>query len=255
MLQARRNHEMSHVIDFVARRREPGYDPSPPDEGTVLSVLPMPGVDAALVIVGYVVPLDGGSQSAQGLRLPQGVTLPEGVAARAQDVTSPHGIALLQGAGLPEGIAALQGAAAGTAEVREGAEKLEAGRAARTGRGAGSVSGLAHPDRGDHASRQVRASAPVEEFVVDRASRAVRVDGVEIDLTYREFELLDYLCSAPGRVFNRRQLMAAVWDRYGDEGARTVDVHVLRLRRKLGPHAGRIVTVRNVGYKYQPPRS
>ncbi|WP_169980009.1 winged helix-turn-helix domain-containing protein [Microbispora sp. H10836] len=93
-----------------------------------------------------------------------------------------------------------------------------------------------------------------EELVLDRAARVVRAGGEEVELTFREFELLDYLSSAPGRVYNRRQLMAAVWDRYDDEGGRTVDVHVLRLRRKLGRHAGRIVTVRNVGYKYQPPR-
>ncbi|MBE3014176.1 winged helix-turn-helix transcriptional regulator [Microbispora sp. NEAU-D428] len=93
-----------------------------------------------------------------------------------------------------------------------------------------------------------------EELVLDRAARVARAGGEEIELTFREFELLDYLSSAPGRVYNRRQLMAAVWDRYDDEGGRTVDVHVLRLRRKLGRHAGRIVTVRNVGYKYQPPR-
>ncbi|MEV4460236.1 winged helix-turn-helix domain-containing protein [Microbispora sp. NPDC049633] len=97
-------------------------------------------------------------------------------------------------------------------------------------------------------------TAEEEELVLDRAARVVRVGGEEIELTFREFELLDYLSSAPGRVYNRRQLMAAVWDRYDDEGGRTVDVHVLRLRRKLGRHAGRIVTVRNVGYKYQPPR-
>ncbi|GAA0363576.1 hypothetical protein GCM10009530_11550 [Microbispora corallina] len=103
--------------------------------------------------------------------------------------------------------------------------------------------------------RAVRRGAhPEEDLVVDRAARVVRVDGEEIELTFREFELLDYLSSAPGRVYNRRQLLAAVWDRYGEEGARTVDVHVLRLRRKLGRHAARIVTVRNVGYKYQPSR-
>ena len=99
-----------------------------------------------------------------------------------------------------------------------------------------------------------RAVPEAEELVLDRAARAVRAGGEEIELTFREFELLDYLSSAPGRVYNRRQLMAAVWDRYDDEGGRTVDVHVLRLRRKLGRHAGRIVTVRNVGYKYQPSR-
>ncbi|RGA02673.1 winged helix family transcriptional regulator [Microbispora triticiradicis] len=97
-------------------------------------------------------------------------------------------------------------------------------------------------------------SLPEEDLVLDRTARVVRSGAEEIELTYREFELLDYLTSAPGRVYNRRQLMAAVWDRYDEEGGRTVDVHVLRLRRKLGRHAGRIVTVRNVGYKYQPPR-
>ncbi|GAA4576301.1 winged helix-turn-helix domain-containing protein [Planotetraspora kaengkrachanensis] len=200
---------MSHVMDSFARRREPGHDPAPAGEGTVLGVLPMPGVDAALVIVGYTVPLDGGSPSVEGLRPPQGAGLPEGVALRAvQDLASYRAPAPVP----------------------------------------------AHPGRGDHASRRSRAPAPAEDLVVDRASRAVRVDGEEVELTYREFELLDYLCAAPGRVFNRRQLMAAIWDRYGDEGARTVDVHVLRLRRKLGPYAGRIVTVRNVGYKYQPAR-
>ncbi|GGO26899.1 hypothetical protein GCM10010116_53960 [Microbispora rosea subsp. aerata] len=93
-----------------------------------------------------------------------------------------------------------------------------------------------------------------DELVLDRTARVARIGGEEIELTFLEFELLDYLSSAPGRVYNRRQLMAAVWDRYDDEGGRTVDVHILRLRRKLGRHAGRIVTVRNVGYKYQPPR-
>ncbi|GLX03387.1 winged helix-turn-helix domain-containing protein [Microbispora sp. NBRC 16548] len=104
------------------------------------------------------------------------------------------------------------------------------------------------------AALQRRAAPGEEELVLDRAARVARADGEEIELTFREFELLDYLSSAPGRVYNRRQLMAAVWDRYDDEGGRTVDVHVLRLRRKLGRHAGRIVTVRNVGYKYQPSR-
>ncbi|MBO3749959.1 winged helix-turn-helix transcriptional regulator [Streptosporangiaceae bacterium NEAU-GS5] len=97
-------------------------------------------------------------------------------------------------------------------------------------------------------------SLPPRDFVIDRDARTVLVDGAEADLTYREFELLDYLSSSPGRVYTRRQLLAAVWDRYGEESGRTVDVHVLRLRRKLGSYAPRIVTVRNVGYKYQPSR-
>ncbi|GAA4583730.1 hypothetical protein GCM10023194_21800 [Planotetraspora phitsanulokensis] len=223
---------MSHVMDFVAHQREPGHDPAPADEGTVLGVLPMPGADAALVIVGYMVPLDGGSPSVEGLRPPRGAGLPDGRAARAPQDTARAAL---------DAVRAAQDTARAPQDTAPSDEIAP-------------VPAPAHPGRGDHVSRQGRAPAPVEDLVVDRASRAVRVDGVEIELTYREFELLDYLCSAPGRVFNRRQLMSAIWDRYGDEGARTVDVHVLRLRRKLGPHAGRIVTVRNVGYKYQPAR-
>ncbi|WP_067180163.1 winged helix-turn-helix domain-containing protein [Microtetraspora niveoalba] len=148
----------------------PAGEPAGPDEGTVLSVVPIPGAEAALIIVGRVVPLP---PPVPGTPPPSGPP-----PAYAHD--------------------------AGT-----------------------------------------------DGFVVDRSARVVRVDGDDIELTYREFELLDFLCSAPGRVYTRRQIMAAVWDRYGDESARTVDVHILRLRRKLGRHAGRVVTVRNVGYKFQ----
>ena len=161
----------ANVIDFVARQREDGPERLPAEDGTVLSVVPIPALDATLVIVAHVVPL-GGDQ---------------------------------------EPLA--------TADVSPASPAVH--------------------DMG---------------LSVDRATRMVLVDGEEVELTYREFELLDYLSSAPGRVYNRRQLLAAVWDRYTDEGARTVDVHVLRLRRKLGRHADRIVTVRNVGYKYQQPR-
>lgn len=80
-----------------------------------------------------------------------------------------------------------------------------------------------------------------------------------LDLTYTEFELLKFLVQRPGRVFSREQLLAEVWgyDYYG--GTRTVDVHVRRLRAKLGPeHEALISTVRNVGYRFTPdpgPRS
>ena len=72
-----------------------------------------------------------------------------------------------------------------------------------------------------------------------------------LDLTYMEYELLRYLASNPGRVYSREQLLSQVWgyDYYG--GARTVDVHVRRLRAKLGEeHAGLIQTVRSVGYRF-----
>nr|WP_228488838.1 response regulator transcription factor [Raineyella fluvialis] len=88
---------------------------------------------------------------------------------------------------------------------------------------------------------------------IDEASYAASVNGQPLDLTYTEFELLKYLLQHPGRVFSREQLLADVWgyDYFG--GTRTVDVHVRRLRAKLGPeYEGIIGTVRNVGYRLVP---
>jgi len=85
---------------------------------------------------------------------------------------------------------------------------------------------------------------------LDADSFRVAVAGRPIDLTYKEFELLRYLVSRPGRVFTRPALLREVWgyDFYG--GTRTVDVHVRRLRAKLGPeHEYLIETVRGVGYR------
>lgn len=88
---------------------------------------------------------------------------------------------------------------------------------------------------------------------VNLATYQVTIDGVAVDFTYTEYELLKFLVTHPGRVFSREALLNAVWgyDYYG--GARTVDVHVRRLRAKLGhEHAGRITTVRSVGYRWEP---
>jgi DNA-binding response OmpR family regulator len=79
--------------------------------------------------------------------------------------------------------------------------------------------------------------------------RRVLLHGAELRLTRLEFDLLLFLCSAPGRVHTRAALMAGVWHTPADLGARTVDVHVLRLRRKLGADLGLIYTVRGVGYR------
>ena len=84
----------------------------------------------------------------------------------------------------------------------------------------------------------------------------VAVAGRLLDLTYKEFELLRFLVRAPGRVFTRGALLRQVWgyDFYG--GTRTVDVHVRRLRAKLGPeHETLIQTVRGVGYRAAEPDS
>ncbi|WP_327182649.1 winged helix-turn-helix domain-containing protein [Streptomyces sp. NBC_01334] len=89
---------------------------------------------------------------------------------------------------------------------------------------------------------------------IDPVQRTAAVDGQELDLTYLEFELLAHLVAHPNRVHTRDQLVTTVWG-YGHVGdGRTVDVHIARLRRKLGvQHRQSIQTVRRVGYKYTPP--
>lgn len=92
------------------------------------------------------------------------------------------------------------------------------------------------------------------EVVVDDATYTAKVSGRALDLTYKEFELLKFLAQHPGRVFTRQQLLQEVWgyDYFG--GTRTVDVHVRRLRAKLGPENEHFIgTVRNVGYRFVLP--
>jgi len=91
------------------------------------------------------------------------------------------------------------------------------------------------------------------DLVIDESTYSARVDGRLLDLTYKEFELIKHLAQHPGRVFTRAQLLQEVWgyDYFG--GTRTVDVHVRRLRAKLGlEHEVLIGTVRNVGYRFVP---
>jgi DNA-binding response OmpR family regulator len=88
-------------------------------------------------------------------------------------------------------------------------------------------------------------------LVVDDATYTAKLEGRSLDLTFKEFELIKFLAQHPGRVFTRQQLLQEVWgyDYFG--GTRTVDVHVRRLRAKLGPeHETLIGTVRNVGYRF-----
>jgi DNA-binding response OmpR family regulator len=92
------------------------------------------------------------------------------------------------------------------------------------------------------------------ELTIDEGTYTCRLRGRVLDLTFKEFELLKYLAQHPGRVFTRAQLLQEVWgyDYYG--GTRTVDVHVRRLRAKLGAeHEQLIGTVRHVGYKFVTP--
>ena len=95
-------------------------------------------------------------------------------------------------------------------------------------------------------SSKIQASG----VVIDEASYSAKVHGHPLDLTFKEFELLRFLATHPSRVFTREQLLSEVWgyDYFG--GTRTVDVHVRRLRAKLGDLESLIGTVRNVGYRF-----
>ncbi|GAA3760312.1 two-component system response regulator GlnR [Microbacterium kribbense] len=99
-------------------------------------------------------------------------------------------------------------------------------------------------------------------LTIDEASYSAKLHGRVLDLTYKEFQLLHFFAAHPSRVFTREQLLSEVWgyDYFG--GTRTVDVHVRRLRAKLGEFEQLIGTVRNVGYRFnaadneqQPARS
>ncbi|OJX64508.1 MAG: GlnR family transcriptional regulator [Micrococcales bacterium 73-13] len=98
----------------------------------------------------------------------------------------------------------------------------------------------------EQASTKIQTSG----VVIDEASYSAKVHGRTLDLTFKEFELLRFLAGHPSRVFTREQLLSEVWgyDYFG--GTRTVDVHVRRLRAKLGELDSLIGTVRNVGYRF-----
>jgi DNA-binding response OmpR family regulator len=128
-------------------------------------------------------------------------------------------------------------ASAGPAEV-EARLRLAAGR--RGHAAAGGTTGL------------IKAG----ELTIDPDTYAAKLKGRPLDLTYKEFELLKFLAQHPGRVFTRDQLLREVWgyDYFG--GTRTVDVHVRRLRAKLGSEYDSMIgTVRQVGYKFVVPPS
>ncbi|MEV8436000.1 response regulator transcription factor [Actinosynnema sp. NPDC051121] len=87
-----------------------------------------------------------------------------------------------------------------------------------------------------------------DRLTLDRRARRVHVDGVEITLTPKEYDLLAFLAEAPGAVFTREQIMEAVWDANWFGPTKTLDVHVGALRRKLGD-AVAVETVRGVGFR------
>jgi DNA-binding response OmpR family regulator len=94
----------------------------------------------------------------------------------------------------------------------------------------------------------------VGDLTIEEATYTARLKNGTLELTYKEFELLKFLAQHPGRVFTRSHLLQEVWgyDYFG--GTRTVDVHVRRLRAKLGSEYESLIgTVRNVGYKFVKP--
>jgi DNA-binding response OmpR family regulator len=110
-----------------------------------------------------------------------------------------------------------------------------------------SIGRLDKANEDDPLSNEIRSG----EVVIDEAAYTAKLRGRILDLTFKEFELLKHLAQHPGRVFTRAQLLQEVWgyDYFG--GTRTVDVHVRRLRAKLGPENESLIgTVRNVGYRF-----
>ena len=109
--------------------------------------------------------------------------------------------------------------------------------------------GVPPADAADAAERHPLRSG----LLLDHDQRRVWVDGTEVALTFQEFELLAFLSAHPSTVFSRSDLVTRVWQRDFAADSRTVDVHVSRLRHKLGPAYGRyLVTEYRVGYQFRP---
>jgi DNA-binding winged helix-turn-helix (wHTH) protein len=139
---------------------------------------------------------------------------------------------------------------------------LSPGQVARLGRAAGFDDFMLFPYTAEElegrlrslASRTARRAA--DDIVVDRDGQEVRIEGRNVALTAKEFALLSYLCERRGRVFSREHLLDRVWGSHYAVGSRTVDIHVRRLRAKLGD-ALPLETLRGRGYKLrrEPSRS
>lgn len=103
-------------------------------------------------------------------------------------------------------------------------------------------------------SNRLPGSSEVKEsggIVLDKAAHTVSVDGKQIDLSAKEFELLDYLIENSGIALSRERILIGVWNYDYDGDARTVDTHIKKLRSKLGDRGSNIKTVWGMGYKYE----
>jgi Transcriptional regulatory protein, C terminal len=194
----------------------------PGGEGTLLAIVPIPGTDTSLAIVGYPVPaLAPTASSALAVTIPGFPGLPG--QSGPDHPGSPQ-----QAGGVPLATASPGPALAGTP--------------------------LANTALDDPApAAPALASALPPGLRLDHEQRRVWVDGAEIPLTFQEFELLAFLRAHPATVFSRADLVREVWQRDFAADSRTVDVHVSRLRHKLGPAYGRcLVTEYRVGYQFRP---
>lgn len=153
-----------------------------------------------------------------------------------------------QRAGMPGGVAT----AAGASRINGVASSDAAMQNGQNGQALHASSAM-DPSLDEQKSMAANPLFTSGDLEIDEQGYTVRVQGQTIQLAYKEFELLNFLACHPGRAFTRTQLLQSVWgyDYYG--GTRTVDVHIRRLRVKLGKaEAGMISTIRNVGYRYDP---
>jgi Transcriptional regulatory protein, C terminal len=197
---------------------------------TLLAVFPVNGGSDRMAIVSYLLPRPPAlavrarrarparTAAAPAIRPPGLARSPD--AAEASDTITPAGGARLTGAVRP-------------------ITAIHAGATWPAGPGGGSVPAAAE-------------APPADGLVIDTAGRRVLVEGRDIGLVFREFELLQFLALNPGRALSRPEIFRSVWGEEHFESSRTVDIHVHRVRRKLGPaHSRHIVTVRRIGYRYE----
>ena len=113
------------------------------------------------------------------------------------------------------------------------------------------VKALLRRSGGQNAELGEQKSVSLGGVVIDEGKRAVTAAGENVELTYKEYELLKLLVSNPGLVFSRQQILEKIWGIDFKMDTRTVDMHIKTLRQKLGACGAIIQTVRNVGYKAQ----
>jgi hypothetical protein len=206
--------------------------------GTLLAVLPVNGGADCMAIVSFLLP----APTARGPADPDGIAPVAGTIGPAQPGSRLHLASRSHrpGTARPASTARRPGAISPPAA---------ASASAIPARSSGPVTAIhAVPSRPD------ATGTTGDGLVLDPASRRVLADGRDTGLAYLQFELLQFLMRHAGRAFTRRQLFAAVWRDGADEVSRSVDIHIHRIRRKLGPeYSHRLVTVRRVGYLYQPP--